>query len=190
MRALVVVLAALLPSTVLAQHEEHQHQHETAGLFGPYPMTREASGTSWQPDSTPMWGYQFAKGPWTLMVHGTADAVYDDQGGPRGEADFYAPTMGMLMAQRRAGRGTLGLRGMISFDPALLGSSGGLDGWWVGLELLHTLFMREHNAVCDALHAAYPSWDDDQVFDKARLVVAALIAITSWPALSRRASTV
>ena len=36
--------------------------------------------------------------------------------------------------------------------------------------------MREHNAVCDVLHAAYPSWDDDQVFDKARLVVAALIA--------------
>jgi hypothetical protein len=65
---------------------------------------------------------------------------------------------------------------LIDVDPALLGSSGGLDGWWVGLELLHTLFMREHNAVCDLLHAAYPSWDDDQVFDKARMVVAALIA--------------
>ena len=35
----------------------------------------------------------------------------------------------------------------------------------MGLELLHTLFMREHNAVCDVLHAAYPSWSDDQVFD-------------------------
>ena len=36
--------------------------------------------------------------------------------------------------------------------------------------------MREHNAVCDVLAAAYPDWSDDQVFDKARLVVAALIA--------------
>ena len=36
--------------------------------------------------------------------------------------------------------------------------------------------MREHNAVCDVLHAAYPAWADDQVFDKARLVIAALIA--------------
>ena len=45
-----------------------------------------------------------------------------------------------------------------------------------GLELLHTLFMREHNAVCDVLHAAYPSWSDDRVFTIARLVVAALIA--------------
>jgi Animal haem peroxidase len=74
------------------------------------------------------------------------------------------------------GKVAVGADGLIDVDPAVLGSSGGLDGWWVGLELLHTLFMREHNAVCDALHAAYPSWDDDQVFDKARLVVAALQA--------------
>jgi hypothetical protein len=74
------------------------------------------------------------------------------------------------------GKVAIGADGLIDVDPALLGSSGGLDGWWVGLELLHTAFMREHNAVCDVLHAAYPSWTDDQVFDKARLVVAALIA--------------
>jgi Animal haem peroxidase len=74
------------------------------------------------------------------------------------------------------GKGAIGANGLIDVDPALLGSSGGLDGWWVGLELLHTAFMREHNAVCDVLHAAYPSWSDDQVFDKARLVIAALIA--------------
>lgn len=29
---------------------------EMSGMFGPYPMTREASGTSWQPDATPMEG--------------------------------------------------------------------------------------------------------------------------------------
>ena len=74
------------------------------------------------------------------------------------------------------GKVAIGADGLIDVDPAVLGSSGGLDGWWVGLELLHTLFMREHNAVCDVLHAAYPAWTDDQVFDKARLVVAALIA--------------
>jgi Animal haem peroxidase len=74
------------------------------------------------------------------------------------------------------GKVAIGADGLIDVDPALLGSSGGLDGWWIGLELLHTAFMREHNAVCDVLHAAYPSWSDDQVFDKARLVIAALIA--------------
>ena len=74
------------------------------------------------------------------------------------------------------GKVAIGADGLIDVDPALLGSSGGLDGWWIGLELLHTAFMREHNAVCDVLHAAYPSWSDDRVFDKARLVIAALIA--------------
>jgi hypothetical protein len=74
------------------------------------------------------------------------------------------------------GKVAIGADGLIDVDPALLGSSGGLDGWWIGLELLHTAFMREHNAVCDVVHAAYPSWSDDQVFDKARLVIAALIA--------------
>jgi hypothetical protein len=66
--------------------------------------------------------------------------------------------------------------GLIDIDPALLGKSGGEDGWWLGLELMTTLFMREHNAIVDRLSAAYPSWTDDQLFDKARLVIAALIA--------------
>jgi Animal haem peroxidase len=74
------------------------------------------------------------------------------------------------------GRLAIGKDGLVDVDPALLGSSGGLDGWWVGLELLHTIFMREHNAVCAMLGAAYPGWTDDRIFDKARLIVAALIA--------------
>ncbi|MEP6505957.1 MAG: peroxidase family protein, partial [Betaproteobacteria bacterium] len=42
--------------------------------------------------------------------------------------------------------------------------------------LMHTLFAREHNAVCDMLSAAYPKWPDDRLFHTARLIVAALIA--------------
>jgi len=30
--------------------------------------------------------------------------------------------------------------------------------WWLGLELLHTLFALEHNAICDMLLAKYPDW--------------------------------
>lgn len=66
--------------------------------------------------------------------------------------------------------------GLIAIDPSLLGESGGADGWWLGLELMTTVFMREHNAICDRLRAAYPDWSDDQLFAKARLVNAALIA--------------
>jgi hypothetical protein len=95
-------------------------------------------------------------------------------------SQVYGSTMEFQRAIRKPdlgpGKVAIGADGLIDVDPALLGSSGGLDGWWIGLELLHTAFMREHNAVCDVLHAAYPSWSDDQVFDKARLVIAALIA--------------
>lgn len=30
--------------------------------------------------------------------------------------------------------------------------------WWVGMEMMHTLFALEHNAICDMLRQAYPNW--------------------------------
>jgi hypothetical protein len=48
--------------------------------------------------------------------------------------------------------------------------------FWLGLALLHALFMLEHNAICDRLHAEYPSMSDQVLYDKARLVNAALMA--------------
>lgn len=32
------------------------------------------------------------------------------------------------------------------------------NNWWVGMEMLHTLFALEHNALCDTLRQAYPNW--------------------------------
>jgi hypothetical protein len=48
--------------------------------------------------------------------------------------------------------------------------------FWIGLGVLHTLFMLEHNAICDRLRQEYPTWSDEQLYDKARLVNAALMA--------------
>src|SRR5438046_562082 len=48
--------------------------------------------------------------------------------------------------------------------------------FWVGLALLHALFMLEHNAICERLHAEYPELDDQTLYEKARLVNAALMA--------------
>jgi hypothetical protein len=49
--------------------------------------------------------------------------------------------------------------------------------WWVGLSMLHSLFVREHNAICDMLHEAHPDWDDDsRLFNVARLINAAVMA--------------
>ncbi len=54
--------------------------------------------------------------------------------------------------------------------------SAALAGWWLGLELFFTLFTLEHNSICDELHKQYPAWNDDQLFEHARLVNAALLA--------------
>jgi hypothetical protein len=50
------------------------------------------------------------------------------------------------------------------------------DNYWVGLSMLHTLFVKEHNAICDYLRASYPTWDDEKLFLTARLVNSALMA--------------
>jgi len=61
-------------------------------------------------------------------------------------------------------------------DASGIPQTGFSTNWWLGLELLHTLFVREHNAICDALVAAYPDWSSEKVFDTARLVNCALMA--------------
>ena len=50
------------------------------------------------------------------------------------------------------------------------------DNYWIGLSLFHTVFALEHNAICEKLAHHYPSWTDEQLFQKARLINAALIA--------------
>lgn len=57
-----------------------------------------------------------------------------------------------------------------------LNLAGVAGNFWVGLALLHSLFMREHNAICERLAAKYPAMTDQELYDKARLVNAALMA--------------
>lgn len=54
--------------------------------------------------------------------------------------------------------------------------TGFVRNWWIGLTIFHTLFAREHNAICDHLKAAYPTWDDTRLFNVARLINAAVMA--------------
>ena len=94
-------------------------------MLGPYPMTRESSGTSWQPDSARMTMAMLGGGgAWSLMAQGYVTGIYDDQGGRRGDAEAFSTSMGMLMANRALGdHATLGLRAMLSLDP-LMGPRG------------------------------------------------------------------
>lgn len=101
--------------------------HAMRGLLGSYGMTREASGTSWQPEASPHEGLHRASGPWTLMLHGYATLVDSDQAGPAGgprQTKIFSENMLMGMAARPLGPGELGLRAMFSAEPWTIGRSG------------------------------------------------------------------
>src|SRR5262249_32814533 len=51
-----------------------------------------------------------------------------------------------------------------------------VPGFWLGLAMLQTLFAMEHNSIADTLAAAHPDFDDETLFQRARLVTAALLA--------------
>ena len=95
-----------------------------AGQLGPYPATRDSSGTSWQPDSASHDGLHLDAGDgWTVMAHGEATAVYDDQGGRRGATQAFVLSHLVLDATHPLAGGTLTLKGLFSLDP-LIGRSG------------------------------------------------------------------
>jgi hypothetical protein len=49
-------------------------------------------------------------------------------------------------------------------------------GFWLGLAMMGVLFTKEHNAIYEHLRGHYPYWTEDELFDHARLVNAALMA--------------
>ncbi len=94
------------------------------GILGDYPMTRDASGTSWQPDAAEHRGLHAMLGDWALMGHMLLLGIYDSQSGPRGGDKNFAAGMLMGAARRDFADGdTLNLRAMLSPDP-FMGKSG------------------------------------------------------------------
>ncbi len=85
-----------------------------------------------------------------------------------------------LQAKLRAGRDgkvLVGTDGKLGWDPISRREiTGFTENSWVGLSLLHSLFALEHNAICDRLKKEFPTWDDERLFQQARLVNAALMA--------------
>jgi hypothetical protein len=65
---------------------------------------------------------------------------------------------------------------------------------WVGLAIFQVAFAREHNAICDRLRSAYPTWSGERLYAQARLVNAAVMAkihTVEWtPALIAHPTTV
>jgi hypothetical protein len=87
----------------------------------PQEIVRHAgSGTSAEPDSTPVPTLMTTKGKWTLMFHANVFVLEQQQWSPRGEDKFFSTNWFMGMAQRPAGPGVFTARAMLSLEPATI----------------------------------------------------------------------
>ncbi|WP_428149306.1 hypothetical protein [Brevundimonas sp.] len=99
-------------------------EHAMTSALGAWPMSRDASGTSWQPDTSEHGGIHVRQGDWSIMSHAQINLTYDSQSGPRGDDMPFVSGMLMTSARRDFSDGsTLNLRAMLSPDP-LMGKEG------------------------------------------------------------------
>ncbi len=120
-------IAPAITYSAMEEPADMQHgemQHEMHGMYGSYPMGQDATGTSWVPSSTQMPAIHAVYHDWIFMIHGFATAIYDHQGGPRGDSQFFSENMFMFTAQKDIGKGIFAVRNMISFEPATIGCNG------------------------------------------------------------------
>ena len=78
------------------------------------------SGTSAEPDSTPVPMLMTKKGKWSLMFHANAFVLDEQQSSPRGGDKFFSTNWFMGMVQRPAGPGVFTARAMLSLEPATI----------------------------------------------------------------------
>jgi len=104
-------------------HEMHMEMRSSIDLADP--MSREGSGTSWLPDSSPMYGKMFMFDNDMLMLHGAIFPRYTNVSTRRGDDRIDAPNWVMGMYSHPLGDSTqIGARLMMSLDPLTEGGRG------------------------------------------------------------------
>jgi hypothetical protein len=107
-----------------------EHQHHTVQGGAPLVAPRDASGTSWLPDETPMYGAHRTWRGWDVMLHGAAyvQFLYEPgdihRTGGFSEGQASSVNWAMVMARRTAGAGRTGFRAMVSLEPWTVGDCG------------------------------------------------------------------
>jgi hypothetical protein len=120
-------------TTVSRKAEAMEDNHEPILMTHAYslnlPMNRNGSGTSWLPDTSPMYMYMMGNAKQNLMIHGSIFARYNNQdifeNGSRSAIKWDIVSMFMGMYNRRVGdRGLFNATLMLSADPFIMGGSG------------------------------------------------------------------
>jgi hypothetical protein len=107
-------------------HESHRPEMTMASSLNiAEPMSRESSGSSWVPDSTPMYGRMLHFGDDMLMLHGGIFPRYVNANTHRGDDRIDAPNWFMAMYSHPFNENAqLGFRGMMSLDLLTEGGRG------------------------------------------------------------------
>jgi len=110
----------------MPEHQDVEHATEMhSSINVADPTSREGSGTSWIPDSSPIYGRMFMLGDDMLMLHGAIFPRYTNVSSDRGDDRIDAPNWIMAMFSHSLGENTqLGLRAMMSLDPLTEGGRG------------------------------------------------------------------
>jgi len=144
MKDLLRVGVAALFVSMPAAAQEHQHtapgepaQHDPAAPETPQPhyssdarpslfAAREASGTAWLPETTPMYGFHGQMRDWQVMLHGNAFVQFLHEAAPehRGATQAGSINWAMAMARRPFARGWFGVRTMMSLEPVTISGCG------------------------------------------------------------------
>uniref|UniRef100_A0A6I9S3U3 Alpha-dioxygenase 1 n=1 Tax=Elaeis guineensis var. tenera TaxID=51953 RepID=A0A6I9S3U3_ELAGV len=74
------------------------------------------------------------------------------------------------------GKLKIGANNLLEHDDEGIAISGDIRNSWAGVSTLQALFIKEHNAVCDALKAENPNLSDEELYRYAKLVTSAVIA--------------
>lgn len=108
-----------------AMPSHHEEMSMSSSINIAEPMSRESSGTSWVPDSTPIYGRMFMLGDDMLMLHGGIFPRYTNMSTRRGDDRIDAPNWMMAMFSHAFSENTqLGFRAMMSLDPLTEGGRG------------------------------------------------------------------
>lgn len=83
-------------------------------------LAHSTSGTSAEPNSTPVPMLMKSKGPWTLMFHANVFVTDEQQSSPRGGDKLFSTNWFMGMAQRKVAGGVFTARAMLTLEPATI----------------------------------------------------------------------
>jgi hypothetical protein len=102
---------------------QHMQMNGSSPMRAPDTFVQEilrhtTSGTSVEPNSTPVPMLMTTKGAWALMFHANVFVVDQQQTSSRGGDKFFSTNWFMPMAQRNLGPGVFTARVMLSLEPA------------------------------------------------------------------------